>query len=123
VAPAPGPALQGPRRGSEPRCDSARWRAGRRWLSEVRWPRPDLAEFHLKLIAAAQGGLADPITILDAQRHELLRRLRDTGRAVMEQQKGSDAELLLQGIVLRLQADLRWLETCEITWTKRRNRQ
>ena len=93
------------------------------WLSEVRWPRPDLAEFHLKLIAAAQGGLADPITILDAQRHELLQRLRDTGRAVMEQQKGSDAELLLEGIVLRLQADLRWLETCEITWTNRRKRQ
>ena len=93
------------------------------WLSEVRWPRPDLAEFHLKLIAAAQGELADPITILDAQRHELLQRLRDAGRAVMAQQKGSDAELLLNGIVLRLQADLRWLETCEITWTKRRKRQ
>ena len=93
------------------------------WLAEVRWPRPDLAEFHLKLIAAAQGGLADPITSLDAQRHELLERLRDAGRAVMEQQKGSDAELLLEGMVLRLQADLRWLEACEITWTKRRKRQ
>ncbi len=93
------------------------------WLTEVRWPRPDLTEFHLKLIVAAQGGLADPITILDAQRHDLLLRLREVGRAVMEQQKGSDAELLLEGIVLRLQADLRWLETCEITWTKRRKRQ
>jgi DNA-binding PadR family transcriptional regulator len=93
------------------------------WLSEVRWPRPDLAEFHLKLIAAAQAGLADPVAILDAQRHELLQRLREAGRAVMEQEKGSDAGLLLEGIVLRLQADLRWLETCEITWTKRRKRQ
>jgi DNA-binding PadR family transcriptional regulator len=93
------------------------------WLSEVRWPRPDLAEFHLKLVAAAQAGLADPITILDAQRHELLRRLREAGRAVMEEQQGSDAGLLLEGIVLRMQADLRWLEACEITWTKRRNRQ
>jgi DNA-binding PadR family transcriptional regulator len=93
------------------------------WLSEVRWPRPDLAEFHLKLIAAAQAGLADPVAILDAQRHELLQRLREAGRAVMEQEKGSDAGLLLEGIVLRLQADLRWLETCEITWTTRRKRQ
>jgi DNA-binding PadR family transcriptional regulator len=92
------------------------------WLSEVRWPRPDLTEFHLKLIAAAHAGLADPIAILDAQRHELLQRLRDAARAVMEQQKGSDAELLLEGIVLRLRADLRWLETCEITWKKRRER-
>src|SRR5580704_18055221 len=31
------------------------------WLSEVSWPKPDLAEFHLKLVAAAQAGLADPI--------------------------------------------------------------
>jgi len=35
------------------------------WLSEVSWPKPDLAEFHLKLIVAAQGGLADPIGIVD----------------------------------------------------------
>jgi len=93
------------------------------WLSDVRWPRPDLAEFHLKLVAAAQGGLADPVAIVDAQRHELLQRLREAGRAVIGQEKGSDAELVLEGIVLRLQADLRWLETCEIVWTKRRARQ
>ncbi len=93
------------------------------WLSEVRWPRPDLLEFHLKLIAAAQGGLGDPVAILDAQRHELLRRLREVGRAVMEQTKGSDAGLVLEGIVLHLQADLRWLEACEVVWTQRRRRQ
>ena len=28
------------------------------WLTEVSWPRPDLAEFHLKLVAAAAAGLA-----------------------------------------------------------------
>ena len=27
------------------------------WLAEVSWPKPDLAEFHLKLIAAAAAGL------------------------------------------------------------------
>jgi hypothetical protein len=42
------------------------------------------------------------------------------GRAVMEEEKDSDAALLLEGIVLRLQADLRWLQACEIAWTKRR---
>src|SRR5580693_5550669 len=47
------------------------------WLAEVSWPKPDLAEFHLKLISAAAAGLADPITIIDTQRRELLRRLRD----------------------------------------------
>src|SRR6516164_4203668 len=38
------------------------------WLSEVSWPRPDLAEFHMKLVVAAQAGLADPISIIDVQR-------------------------------------------------------
>jgi DNA-binding PadR family transcriptional regulator len=92
------------------------------WLSEVSWPRPDLAEFHLKLIAAAHGGLADPISMIDAQRRDLLRRLREVGRAAMEEQEDSDAALLLEGIVLRLQADLRWLQACEVAWTKRRVR-
>jgi DNA-binding PadR family transcriptional regulator len=92
------------------------------WLTEVSWPKPDLAEFHLKLVAAAQAGLADPIGIIDAQRRDLLRRLRDVGRAAMAEPEGSPAGLLLEGIVLRLQADLRWLEACERAWTDRRKR-
>ena len=92
------------------------------WLAEVDWPKPDLAEFHLKLIAAAAAGLADPLSIVDTQRRELLRRLRDAERAAMAEPEGSDPALLLEGIVLRLQADLRWLEACEQSWTDRRSR-
>jgi DNA-binding PadR family transcriptional regulator len=92
------------------------------WLAEVSWPRPDLTEFHLKLIAAAAAGLADPLAIVDAQRRELLRRLRDAQRAAMAEPESSDAALLIEGIVLRLQADLRWLEACERNWTIRRSR-
>jgi len=87
------------------------------WLAEVSWPKPDLAEFHLKLIAAAAAGLADPITIIDSQRRELLRRLRDAQRAAMAEPDRSPAALLLEGIVLRLQADLQWLDACEQNWT------
>ena len=93
------------------------------WLTEVSWPKPDLAEFHLKLIAAAAAGLADPISIVDAQRRELLRRLRDAQRAAMAEPDRSDAGLLLEGIVLRLQADLRWLEACERNWAGRKDQQ
>lgn len=89
------------------------------WLLEVNWPKPDLAEFHLKLIAASAGGLADPLTIVDTQRRELLRRLRDAQRAAMAEPDHSNAALLLEGVVLRLQADLRWLEACEQSWTGR----
>ncbi|MGI8447208.1 MAG: PadR family transcriptional regulator [Streptosporangiaceae bacterium] len=91
------------------------------WLTEVSWPKPDLAEFHLKLVAASAAGLADPIAIVDTQRRELLRRLRDAQRAAMAEPERSAAGLLLEGIVLRLQADLRWLEACERTWTPRRD--
>jgi DNA-binding PadR family transcriptional regulator len=91
------------------------------WLSELSWPKPDLAEFHLKLIAAAGAGLADPISIIGAQRRELLRRLRDAQHAAMGESADSDASLLLEGIVLRLQADLRWLEACQRNWASRRS--
>ena len=92
------------------------------WLSEISWPKPDLAEFHLKLIAAAAAGLADPIGIVDMQRRELLRRLSDVERAAMAEPDRSDAGLLLEGIALRLQADLRWLEACERIWIDRRRK-
>jgi len=89
------------------------------WLSEVTWPGPAPAEFHLKLVAAAAGRLADPMSILDAQRRELLRLLRDAQRAAMDEPDGSAAGLVLEGVTLRLQADLRWLEACERHWAGR----
>ncbi|MFI6509620.1 PadR family transcriptional regulator [Streptosporangium sp. NPDC050855] len=91
------------------------------WIADVSWPKPGLAEFHLKLIAAASARLADPLALLDAQRRELLRRLRDAQRAAMAEPEHSDAALLLEGVVLRLQADLHWLEACEKNWTHRRS--
>jgi hypothetical protein len=39
----------------------------------------------------------------------------------MAEPEGFDAALLLEGVVLRLQADLRWLEACEQSWTARRS--
>jgi DNA-binding PadR family transcriptional regulator len=91
------------------------------WLAEVAWPKPAPAEFHLKLVAAATARLADPVGIVDAQRRELLRALRGAQRAAMAEPDGSAAGLLLEGVVLRLQADLRWLEACERFWTPRRD--
>ena len=88
------------------------------WLAEVNWPKPNLAEFHLKLAAAAAARLADPVELVDAQRRELLRRLGDVQRAVLAEPDDSTAGLLLEGVALRLQADLRWLEACERVWSK-----
>jgi DNA-binding PadR family transcriptional regulator len=87
------------------------------WLTEVGWPKPDLTEFHLKLVAAAAARLADPVELVAAQRRELLRRLREAQHAALTEPEGSAAALLLEGIVLRLQADLRWLAACERAWS------
>jgi DNA-binding PadR family transcriptional regulator len=86
------------------------------WLRDTSWPKPAPAEFHLKLVAAAAAGLADPVGIVDAQRSALLLALRDAQRAALAEPDGSIAGLLLEGVVLRLQADLRWLEACARHW-------
>lgn len=95
------------------------------WLAEVGWPKPDLAEFHLKLAAAAAARLADPVELVAAQRRELLRRLREAQRAALAEPADADSDgpagpgggLLLEGVVLRLRADLRWLDACERAWS------
>src|SRR5579859_5755323 len=51
------------------------------WLADVSWPRAAPAEFHLKLVAAAAAGLAEPVGIVDLQRRELLVGLREAERA------------------------------------------
>ena len=86
------------------------------WLADTGWPKPAPAEFHLKLVAAAAAGLADPVGLIDRQRSELLVGLREAQRAALAEPTGSAAGLLLEGVVLRLQADLRWLEECARYW-------
>jgi Virulence activator alpha C-term len=76
----------------------------------------------LKLVAAAATGLADPIALIDAQRRELLRQLREVQRLAAAEPADSDGGLVLEGTALRLQADVSWLEACEQRWTARRSR-
>jgi DNA-binding PadR family transcriptional regulator len=92
------------------------------WLSDTSWAKPAPAEFHLKLVAAAAAGMADPVGIVDAQRRALLLGLRDAQRAALGEPEGSVAGLLLEGVVLRLQADLRWLEACARHWNSKKER-
>jgi DNA-binding PadR family transcriptional regulator len=92
------------------------------WLADTSWPKPAPAEFHLKLVAAAAAGLGDPVRIIDAQRHELLAGLGAAQRAALDEPEDSVAGLLLEGVVLRLQADLRWLEACAQYWASTKER-
>jgi DNA-binding PadR family transcriptional regulator len=92
------------------------------WLADTSWPKPAPAEFHLKLVAAAAAGLGDPVRLVDVQRHALLDGLAAAQRAALTEPDGSVAGLLLEGVVLRLQADLRWLEACAQFWTATKGR-
>jgi DNA-binding PadR family transcriptional regulator len=90
------------------------------YMAESPGLRADVTEFHLKLVAAAESGLADPLALVDARRAELMRGLAQAQRAALARDTQSDAGLLLEGVALRLQADLRWLEACERVWSTRR---
>jgi hypothetical protein len=92
------------------------------WLEDTSWPKPAPAEFHLKLVAAAAAELADPVRIVDVQRHALLAELAAAQRAALAEPDDTVAGLLLEGVVLRLHADLRWLEACARYWNATKGR-
>jgi DNA-binding PadR family transcriptional regulator len=92
------------------------------WLADVTWSKVAPLEFHLKLVVAAGSGLADPVALIDSQRLELLRELRELQELALEEPPDSDGALLLEGASLRLQADIRWLEVCERRWLERESR-
>jgi len=87
------------------------------WFADAGWPKVAPIEFHLKLVAAAATGLADPVAIIDAQRRELIRRLRDL-QALTDTPPADEGQLLLAGAALRLAADIEWLAACETFWTR-----
>ena len=66
--------------------------------------------------------MGDPVRLVDMQRHALLAELAATQRASLAEPDGSVAGLLLEGVVLRLQADLRWLEACARHWNATKGR-
>ncbi|MEV7344122.1 PadR family transcriptional regulator [Streptomyces sp. NPDC093544] len=92
------------------------------WMTESTGPRADVTEFHLKLVAARESGTADPLALVNARRRELMSSLAEAQHAALARDRGSEAGLLLEGVALRLQADLRWLEVCERAWSGRTTR-
>jgi hypothetical protein len=76
-------------------------------------------EFHLKLVMAAATRLADPVALVDSQRLELLRQLRQLQELALDEPADADGALLLEGASLRLQADIRWLEACQQRFLER----
>jgi DNA-binding PadR family transcriptional regulator len=70
-------------------------------------------EFFMKFVVLASAHLADPRQLLDRQRREYLQSLRDLNTLLEANGKAPAAELLVEGAILHLKADLEWLELIE----------
>lgn len=67
-------------------------------------------EFFMKFVLVTASGLAGPQMLLEQQRREYLQSLRDLDGLLATRANGATAELLVEGAILHLQADIEWLE-------------
>ena len=70
-------------------------------------------EFFMKFVVVASAQLGQPRQLIDGQRREYLQSLRDLNAVLEANGKGPTAELLVEGAILHLKADLEWLELIE----------
>ena len=70
-------------------------------------------EFFMKLVILASAGLAEPKALIAGQRREYLQSLRDLDATLAANGNRPAAELLVEGAVLHLKADLKWLDLIE----------
>jgi DNA-binding PadR family transcriptional regulator len=91
----------------------AGYRALSEWFHETD-PAPRIRdELFLKLVLSRESDLADPRAIIESRRNVLLQELRDLNQLASEQGDDQAALLLIDGTVLHLEADLKWLDLCE----------
>ena len=75
-------------------------------------------EFFMKFVVVASARLAEPKTLIEGQRREYLKSLRDLDALLDADGKGLAAELLVEGAVLHAKADLEWLDLIEQRLTR-----
>jgi DNA-binding PadR family transcriptional regulator len=70
---------------------------------------------------ASLNGASDPGSLISRQRREYLGTLRQLNLALMKEEerngRGTAAALLIEGAILHLEADLKWLDLCEQRFT------
>jgi DNA-binding PadR family transcriptional regulator len=69
-------------------------------------------EFFMKFVVVTSVGLAEPATLIEQQRREYLQSLRDLD-AALEAGTSPASELLVEGAILHLKADIDWLDLIE----------
>ncbi len=70
-------------------------------------------EFFVKLVVRHMAGYSDALDMIARQRQAYLQRVRDLTRLAADAPKDPFVSLLIEGAILHLQADLRWLDLCD----------
>jgi DNA-binding PadR family transcriptional regulator len=70
-------------------------------------------EFFIKFVVATSVGLASPLTMIEQQRGEYLQSLRDLDARLTANGHSPTTEVMVEGAVLHLKADLDWLDLIE----------
>ncbi|MER7467472.1 MULTISPECIES: PadR family transcriptional regulator [unclassified Streptomyces] len=84
------------------------------WFEETAEEPRVRDEFFMKLALAPRSGLADPVALINKQRRQYLNTMRDLSKlAAAEDRDNKISQLLIEGAMLHLQADLDWLERCQ----------
>ncbi|MFE3323619.1 PadR family transcriptional regulator [Streptomyces sp. NPDC059176] len=96
------------------RLTDAGTEALRAWFEETADEPRVRDEFFMKLALAPRTGLADQIALINKQRREYLNTMRNLSKlSATENRDNRIAQLLIEGAMLHLQADLDWLERCQ----------
>jgi DNA-binding PadR family transcriptional regulator len=84
------------------------------WLRETSAGARVRDEFFMKLVLAGLAGVAEPAELLEKQRERFLLELRALNEiALRDGDRDGVASLLIEGAILHIQADLKWLDLCE----------
>ena len=72
-------------------------------------------DFFMKVVLARLSGIAEPATLIERQRMEYLQAIKDMDNLITNQSPEDDpvALLLVEGAILHLRADLKWLDLIE----------
>jgi len=89
------------------------WRELQQWIGTPVAAQRLKDEFFMKFVVVTAAGLADAVTLIDGQRREYLQSLRDLDQTAANRDLGLAAQLLIEGEVLHLKADIEWLELIE----------
>ena len=83
------------------------------WLEETSDSPTLKEEFIIKLVLAYIAGAADPIIIIDRQRQEYFKAIRELNDLAANRDNDITTKLLIGAASLYIQALLKWLDQCE----------